>query len=453
MSDMHRREFIKRTSVAGLGVLATSPGVASFIPGKARSPNETVRVAIIGVNGRGGVHAKNFALLPNSEVAYVCDVDANVIKKGVDMTKGQAREVRTVSDFRRVLDDKSVDAVSMATPDHWHAPMTLLALQAGKHVFLEKPSGHNPREDELLMEAARKHTQLHVQLGTQRRSAPHFFEAIQLIKDGAIGKPYLARCWYANTRASIGRGKPAPVPAGLDYELWQGPAPHTPYRDNVIHYNWHWFTRWGTGEICNNGTHEIDVARWLLGVDYPTSVSSAGGRFHFDDDWEFTDTQDTTFTFDDKKVIAWHGQSCNGQPLFGRGRGTLILGSGGSLLIDQDGYIQADLKGKPVKDAAKVAVDTTTKRETDALNRISDDPLTELHMRNFLDAIRTGAKLNAPIEDGAKTGLLCHLGTIAQQTGRKLRIDPKNGHILGDADAAKLWSRSYEPGWVPAVAS
>jgi predicted dehydrogenase len=377
-------------------------------------------------------------------VAYICDVDADVLPKGLDAAKAQKERPRTAGDFRRILDDKNVDALAMSTPDHWHAPMTLLALQAGKHVYLEKPSGHDAHEDELLMQAARKYDKLHVQLGTQRRSAPHFFEAIAALKDGVIGRTYLARAWYANTRQPIGKGKVAPVPSNLDYELWQGPAPRTPYRDNVIHYNWHWFTRWGTGEICNNGTHELDVARWLLGVDYPMTVVSAGGRFHADDDWQFPDTQDTTFTFEGDKVVSWHGQSCNGLALFNRGRGTFILGTGGSMIIDQDGYVIMDLKQKIVKDAAQAA-------KTDALNTVGDDHLTELHMANFVDAIRTGAKLNAPIADGAKTGLLCHLGTIAQQTGRKLRIDPKTGHILGDAEAMKRWGRTYEPGWAPKV--
>jgi len=440
MSDMHRREFIKKTSV-GLGVLATARGLSTLTRVR-HSANEKVRVAVIGVNGRGVVHARNFATLENSEVAYICDVDTNVIQKAIDATKAQAKAPRAIQDFRRALDDKSVDAVAMATPDHWHAPMTLLALQAGKHVYLEKPSGHNPREDELLMDAARKYP-LKIQLGTQRRSAPRFFEALQAINEGAIGKAYQALTWYANSRSPIGRGKIVPVPANLDYELWQGPAPRTPYRDNVIHYNWHWFHRWGTGEICNNGTHEMDVARWFLGVDYPTSVSSVGGRYHADDDWEFPDTQDATYEFEGGKTIVWHGQSCNGIPLFGRGRGTMFLGTAGNMIIDQDGYLISDLKNKVMKDV--------TARATDALNTVGDDKLTEYHMKNFLDAVRTGVKLNAPIEDGAKTGLLCHLGTIAQQTGRKLRIDPKSGHILDDAEASKQWARTYAPGWAPTV--
>ncbi|HEV8598456.1 MAG TPA: Gfo/Idh/MocA family oxidoreductase [Gemmatimonadales bacterium] len=436
-----RRDFVKTTAAAGLFMAGRQPGPLFVLNG---SPSEKVLVGVIGVNSRGIVHAQNFAKLANSQVAYICDVDSSVTGKAVAAAgKGQTAAVKVSGDFRRVLDDKTVDAIAIATPDHWHAPMTILALQAGKHVYLEKPSGHDPREDELLIDAVRKYP-LQVQLGTQRRSGPRFFEAIQAVKDGAIGRPYLARAWYANTRRGIGKGAPAPVPANLDFELWQGPAPRTEYRDNIVHYNWHWFTRWGTGEICNNGTHEIDVARWILGVDYPTSVYSIGGRYHFEDDWEFPDTQEAVFEFEGGKSIIWHGQSCNGLPMHGRVRGTSILGTAGSLVIDQDGWVISDLKNKPVKESVAAA-------QGDALNPTGDDALTELHMQNFLAAIRTGAVLSAPIADGAKTGLLCHLGTIAQQTGRKLSTDPKSGRILGDEAAAKLWSRSYAPGWAPAV--
>jgi predicted dehydrogenase len=438
-----RRDFIKTSAAAGLGVAigANRPGPLFAFGG---SPNEKVRVAVIGVNGRGVVHAQNFAKLAHSEVAYICDVDSNVIGKAVKAAgASQTAAIKVIGDFRRALDDKTVDAISIAAPDHWHAPMALLAMKAGKHVYLEKPSGHDPHEDELLMEAVKKY-RVNVQLGAQRRSGPRFFEALQAVKDGVIGKPYQARTWYANTRTGIGKGKVVPVPPNLDFELWQGPAPRSEYRDNIVHYNWHWFTRWGTGEICNNGTHEVDVARWFLGVDYPTSVYSNGSRNHFDDDWQFPDTQEAIWDFEGGKTIVWQGQSCNGLPTMGRGRGTSILGTGGNLVIDQDGWVITDLKNRKVKESV-------AETKGDALNTTGDDALTELHMANFLDAIRTGAKLNLPIEDGAKTGMLCHLGTIAQQTGRKLTIDPRTGRIVGDPEAAKLWSREYAAEWTPSA--
>ncbi len=436
---MKRRKFLRTASAAGLGLVA-SPRLASWLP----SANEQVVVAVMGLNGRGTVLARTFAQATNAAVAYVCDVDSQVLAKAVAaLAAVPSRPPQGLGDFRRALEDKAVDALVIAAPDHWHTPAAILALQAGKHVYLEKPCGHNAREGELLVDAQRRYRRL-VQMGTQRRSSPRAMEAIQAIKDGVIGRPYLARAWYANTRASIGRGKEAPVPAGLDYELWQGPAPRTPYHDNVIHYNWHWFRRWGTGEICNNGTHEIDVARWALGVDYPTRVTSVGGRYHFADDWEFTDTQEAGFEFEGQKAIVWQGLSCNGFATQGRSRATSVQGTGGSMVLDQDGYTVYDLQNKVVKQSVAQA-------SGDPLATSGDDQLTALHIANFVEAVRTGVALHQPIEEGAKSVLLCHLGNIAQWTGRALRTDPASGRISGDAEAMKLWQREYAPGWAPVV--
>src|SRR5438309_2597233 len=319
---MKRRKFLKTASAAGLGLVAPRR-LAFLVP----RPSEQVVVAVMGLNGRGAVLARTFARAAYAEVAYVCDVDSLVLAKGVSaVASAQSKAPKGLGDFRKALEDKAVDALVIAAPDHWHTPAALLAMQAGKHVYVEKPCGHNPREGELLVEAQQKHQRV-VQMGTQQRSAPRSIEVVQAIREGAIGQPYLARVWYANTRATIGRGKVAPVPANLDYELWQGPAPHTPYRDNVIHYNWHWFRRWGTGEICNNGTHEIDVARWALGVEYPMRVTSSGGRYHFEDDWEFPDTQAVSFEFEGGRQIVWEGTSCNGFPTANKPRGTSIHGT------------------------------------------------------------------------------------------------------------------------------
>jgi predicted dehydrogenase len=441
--DITRRDFIERAGAVGLGAAFAGRLTAPVLGARPRrSANEKIVVAVVGLNGRGMVHAQNFSKLPNSQVAYLCDVDSAVLGKASKaMTTGPSP--KAIEDFRRALDDKDVDVVSIATPDHWHTPMAILALKAGKHVYLEKPSGHNPREGELLVAAQRRYAK-HVQQGSQQRSTPRTIEALQMLRDGAIGTPYLVRGWYANTRGTIGTGKPAPVPSTLNYELWQGPAPRTPYRDNVVHYNWHWFRRWGTGEICNNGTHEIDIARLALGVDYPTSVTSTGGRYHFKDDWEFPDTQEVTYEFGGAKTIIWQGASCNGLKPFDRGRGTVTFGPNGSLLLDRDGYIQYDVKQKVVKQSLEP-------KQGNGVDLTADDAATSQHMDNLLDAIRTGAALRAPIADGAKSVTLCHLGNIAQYTGRKLRVNPEDGHIVGDAEAMKYWSRSYAPGWAPTV--
>jgi predicted dehydrogenase len=434
-----RRAFIKSATASGLGMILAGHAAPLFAAGR----RETLVVGVMGLNGRGIVHARGLARMKDVELAYICDVDSDVLAKSMAaIVKDGPTNAKPLGDFRRMLEDKNVHGIVIATPDHWHTPAAILAMKAGKHVYVEKPCGHNPHEGELIVTAQKKYGKV-VQMGTQQRSHDRSIEVIRAIHDGAIGETYLARAFYANTRGSIGHGKPAPVPANLDYALWQGPAPQVPYRDNVIHYNWHWFWHWGTSEVCNNGTHEIDVARWALGVDFPTGVASVGSRKHFDDDWQFPDTQEVSYEFPGGKSIVWQGQSCNGKKTEGRSRGTIILGTKGSVVMDRDGYTIYDLKEKVVKESIGA--------KSDSLDLGADDLATQRHLENWLNSIRTGEKLNQPIEEGAKSVLLCHLGNIAQKTGHKLHTDRLNGHIIGDVDAAKLWKRDYEPKWAPVV--
>jgi predicted dehydrogenase len=405
----------------------------------APSPNDQVAAAVMGVHSRGNELAKAF-VRTGASVRYICDVDARAVEQTVaDVAAMQQQAPEGLADFRRALDDPSLDALVIAAPDHWHAPASLLALQAGKHVYVEKPCGHNPREGELLVEAQRRYGKV-VQMGNQQRSAPESIEAIQRIREGVIGRPYYGRAWYGNTRGSIGRGRPAAVPDWLDYALWQGPAPRTPYRDNVVHYNWHWFWIWGTGEICNNGTHEIDVCRWALGVDYPSKVTSAGGRYHFDDDWECPDTQIASFEFAGGATITWEGRSCNGRPIENRGRGASLHGTAGTAIIDRSGYVIYDNENNEI--ARRIRGETV-----DALDTRGGGTLTDLHIANFQDAIRGEAEPRAPILGGHKSQLLCHLGNIAQRTDGSLHCDPQTGRIVSTNGAQELWSREYEPGW------
>jgi predicted dehydrogenase len=437
-----RREFLKSTAAAGLGAAATN-AFPSLVTGSAA---DKVVVAVIGLNGRGAVHAQNFGKhMKNTEVAYLCDVDSKVLAKAMAASSSGAKAPKAIGDFRRALDDKAVDVVSIAVPDHWHTPMAMLAMKAGKHVYLEKPTSHNPREAEWLDGAQRRYNRI-VQVGTQQRSSQRTIEALAAIKSGVVGTPYLTRAWYANNRVGIGKGKEAPVPSNLDYELWQGPAPRTPYHDNYIHYNWHWFRRWGTGEIHNNGTHEIDIARLTLGVGYPIAVTSAGGRAHFADDWEFPDSQEATFEFDGGKRIIWSSESCNATGTFDRGRGTATYGTGGTLVLDRDGYVIYDLKGKVVRQNIEP-------KRTNGTDVVGDDAATLRHMENFVAAIRSGEALRAPVSDAIKTNITCHLGNIAKFTGRTLRIDSTNGHVAGDERAMDYWLREYEPGWAPTLSA
>jgi len=431
----NRRTFIKTASagVAGATLLGATRGIAS--------PTNHLNAAIMGVHNRGGGLASAFARAEGCEVTHICDVDHRAVAKTIQSVANytEGNPPVGVEDFREVLDNPDVDILVIAAPDHWHTPATILALQAGKHVYVEKPASHNPREAELIVEAQQRYD-LVVQMGNQQRSSGESAQVIDAINQGMIGRPYYARAWYANSRGSIGTGQPAQVPEWLNYDLWQGPAPRTPFMDNRIHYNWHWFWHWGTGEICNNGTHEIDVCRWALGVDYPMRVKSAGGRYHFKDDWEFYDTQITSFDFEGDKTITWDGRSCNSRLVEGRGRGASIHGEHGTAVIDRNGYIVYDQDNNEIWKRTRTSGEAT-------MDIRGGGGLTDRHIANMLQSIRDGVPLNSPIREGQKSTLLCHLGNIAQKTGRTLECDPTNGQILGDEDAMKLWGRDYEPGW------
>ena len=441
-----RREFLKTGTAAGLGL-----GLAATLPSWLRSdpppgPSSRVRLAVVGTNSRGLDHIEAISGIDGTEIAYICDVEDGALAKGMSQAAKAGRDrPKAVKDFRRALDDKSVDAITIAAPDHWHTPMAILALAAGKHVYVEKPCSQNPHEGELLLRAIARYGRL-VQMGNQRRSFPNMQVAVREIRAGVIGRAYYAKAWYDNSRASIGRGSVVPVPPILDYELWQGPAPRRPYKSNLIHYNWHWFWHWGTGEACNNGTHEIDVCRWALGVDFPTRVTSTGGRYRFKDDWETPDTQVIGWDFGGEKSISWEGRSCNGFKTEGLSRGVYVYGTDGSALLEGNNYTVFDAANKLVKTLAdNPEADATNIRSASGIR------LDRLHVRNFVDAIRTGSPLSSPIEEGHRTVVLPHLGNIAQRVGRSLDCDATNGHILRDEEAMRLWRRDYEPGWEPAA--
>lgn len=431
-----RRDFLKTSALAGTG-LTLAPSFAFR-----GAPNEKVVLGVMGVNSRGLYLAEQFAKLKNAEVGFICDVDEVAMNKAIAaVEKITGKRPKGIKDVRQLLEVKDLDALAIAAPDHWHAPAAIMACQAGKHVYVEKPCAHNPAEGEMLVEAARKHNRL-VQMGSQRRSFPSLMEAMQSLREGVIGRVYFAKGWYVNNRKPIGVGKVAPVPAGLDFDLWQGPAPRREFKDNLVHYNWHWFWHWGTGEALNNGTHEIDVMRWGLGVDFPTKVSSGGGRFAYKDDWETPDTQTITFEFPNNTAMTWEGRSCNNFPVEGAGRGTIFYGERGSMVIPGGAaYKIYDEKNKVVKEV-------TSSAKADAANTVSATGDQDAqHLLNFVEAVREQAKLNAPILEGHKSTLLPQLGNIAYRVGRVLNCDPTNGHILNDKEASKLWSREYEKGW------
>jgi len=266
---MTRREFLDGAvaGAAGLAISSTAKSYAQII-----GSNNRLNFAVIGLNGRANAHLSSLkANKANARISHVCDVESNILKKfAIDTQTEMGEAPATENDFRNLLTLKEIDAITIATPDHWHAPMAIAALRAGKHVYVEKPCSHNPAEGAMLIEAQKKTGKL-VQMGSQQRSSPHTIEIVDKIHNGLIGRAYFAKAWYSNVRKSIGTGKEVPVPPQLDWDLFQGPAPRQAYKDNVQPYNWHWFKTWGTGESLNNGTHEVDVCRWALGVDYPTA--------------------------------------------------------------------------------------------------------------------------------------------------------------------------------------
>jgi predicted dehydrogenase len=423
--EMHRRHFLGSAAALAAGTLARSSA--------ASGAQEKLVVGVMGMGGRGTTLATGFERLPGVEVAYVCDVDRQRVERAaqaVEQVEGKPPKV--VGDFRRILDDKDVDVLVIAASNHWHAPAAILGCSAGKHVYVEKPCSHNPHEGELMVAAARKHDR-RVQMGNQRRSREKIIEGIQAVREGIVGRVYLARSWYNNNRPSLGRGQETAPPEHLDYELWQGPAPRRPYRDNVIHYNWHWFWHWGNGELGNNGVHTIDVCRWGLGVDYPVHVTSSGGRYQFQDDQETPDTHVVAFDFPDRKTITWTGLSCNRHRPEVAGAVAAFHGEKGTVLIMEDGYLVLDEQDKEIR------------RERGGRGGEAE------HLANFVEAIRSGAPLNSEIEEGHQSTLLCHLGNIAHRTGRSVKCDPHNGRILDDAAGMRLWQREYASGWEPRV--
>jgi predicted dehydrogenase len=409
--------FSRRTLLGAAGAgLILLPSRSSHA-----APSERVRVGVIGLRNRGYDHAMLFASNPGAEVVAVCDVDDSMFArpiKAVESAAGKAPRIE--KDFRKLLDDKSIDAVTVATPDHWHGLMTVLACQAGKDVYVEKPISHNVVEGRRMIEAARKYRRV-VQVGTQRRSAPSAADAIEQLKRGAIGKVGMARAWIHQKRTNIGKEQPGPVPPGVDYAMWQGPAPDRPFYKNRLHYNWHWFWNWGTGELGNNGIHGVDIARWGLGVDAPIAVSSGGGKYVFDDDQEVPDTQITTWTFP-TACLVWEHRMWSRHPAEGSSFGIAFYGEKGTLIIGEKGWRIEDGDGS---------------KSTNPDHRIE-----ARHAQNFLDCIKTRESPNADIETGHLSTRLCLLGNIAFRIGRTLTFDPGR-EAFHDAEANGLLSREY----------
>lgn len=417
---MDRRQFLAASAALTTAVVSRS---------HSESAAETLTVGVMGVRGRGRGLAAGFAAMPDVHVAYLCDVDESVIpdtSKKVEAAQGKAPQA--ITDFRKMLDDQGVDAIVIATPDHWHALATVLACQANKHVYVEKPASHNYAEGQRMIEAARKYRRV-VQHGTQSRSGEHYQAAIDFLHQGKLGRVLLAKAINNQKRANIGKAQDGPVPTGVNYDMWLGPSPQRPFNPNRFHYNWHWFWDYGTGDIGNDGVHQLDIARWGLGVELPLAISCSGSKLYFDDDQQTPDTQTVIYEYPQCQLIyemrLWtpyleHGFT-NGNVFYGE-KGVMVLSHTGWKVF-WEGHEPGPSMGSSERDLA--------------------------HRRNFVDCIKAGTpeKLNAEIEKGHLSSALCHFGNIAYRVGRRLRFDPSNQAFLDDPQATQLLTREYRSPW------
>lgn len=442
-----RRSFITNTILGGAAVAMSSSvmGMPASSYRRIIGANDRINVAIAGLGRRLGAFYEPIAIKEaNVNLLYLCDVMESQRTQALqNFSKHINYKPKLENDIRKVIQDPKLDALINATPDHWHAPGSIMALHAGKNVFVEKPCSHNMNENELLVQAAKKYNKV-VQMGNQQRSSDHTIEIIKEIHNGIIGTPYKAVAFYNNARGEVPIQKSAPVPQGLDWDLWQGPAPRREYTSESWDYNWHWYGwEYGTAEAGNNGTHELDIARWALNVDFPLHVEVEAGKRHFvNDGWEMYDTMEATFRFSGDKIIKWDGKSRNAYDAYGGdGRGTIIYGSEGTVFVNREKYILYDRSGKIIKSSKLKSSEGGT-----ALGGGGD--MTTAHVMNFFDAIRGKAKLNAPIEDASISMAMVHYSNIAFRIGKGFAIDDQTGTMF-DRDAMKLWSRNYAPGWEP----
>ena len=451
---MDRRSFLI-SSAAALSASASAFG----------NPSDTVRVAVLGTGDRSRDHIKSLSALDNVQVVAICDVDDARLARCVKQLQGLNKpEPKTYKDVRKILEDKSIDAVTIASPNHWHTLMTIWACQAGKDVYVEKPCSHNMFEARQIVAAARKYNRM-VQQGSQIRSSVAVQEAVKQMRDGLIGDIYLSRGLCFKYRPSIGRAPVEPVPAGVDYDLWTGSSPVHQFTRNRFHYNWHWFWDTGNGDLGNQGIHQVDVARWGLGVKYPTKVSAIGGHFMFDDDQETPNTLNCAFEFNEGgkhqmmefEVRHWYTNgeaSVHDRPRpaaanrptpppsdespNASARGPRPLNSIGNLFYGSKGYLAVD-------SYSSYKSWLGPQEEPGPANGKGGD-----HFANFFEAVRTRKReiLHAEIEEGAISTTLVHLANISYRLGRTLHFDAATYSVTGDSEANKMFTRAYRKPFV-----
>ena len=441
-SELSRREFLGTGVKGALSVAAAGGGLAISSPRRVLGANDRVRVAICGVRGRGFDHVKFASQIPNVEIAAICDVDENIWRKrSADMEKRNIpKPASYYTDVRKLLEDKSIDAVSVATPNHWHCLIGIWACQAGKDVYVEKPCSHNWWEGRQLVRAAQKYNRI-VQHGTQSRSAPSAREAVQKIHDGLIGEAYLARGLCYKWRDTIGHAPVQPVPAGVHYDLWTGPAPAHDFTENRFHYKWHWFWDYGNGDLGNQGVHQLDVARWGLGLKFPNKISALGGHFMFDDDQQTPNTLNCAFQYDlpggkrrmiEFEVRHWitNREAEIGSAKMGGEKGD--VNTYGDIFYGSKGYLAMGNE-----DMFNPYLSWLGKEQTPGPSHGPEDGH---HYANWIDCVRSRKQedLHAPIEEGHISATLMHLANASYRLGRTLNFDPETEQVIGDGEANRL---------------
>ena len=432
---MRRRNFLKSTS----GALIGSASLRNVTAKSNISANDKVSIAMMGVRGRGTWLTRYFSALPEVDIPYICDVDPSVVGPATEVIETKkGKTPKLVDDIRYVLDDQSIDAVIIATPIVWHSAATILACEAGKDVYVEKPVSHNIREGRLAVEAARRNDRI-VQVGTQRRSSNGTNRFIDYVQSGKIGRLLMAKIWNVQMRSNIGHKSDEPVPADINYDNWTGPVTMLPFNRNRFHHKYNWNWHYGAGDIANDGSHWLDLGLWALDLGHPSEVSGMGRKLFFDDDQETPDTQNATYKYKDK-VLMYEQRLWNPYMMDNSQCGIAVYGTEGYATFSEDNgesFKVFDQKGKLAHLEFEASESKWTPWELNG----------ESHYQNFINCIRSRQKPNADIEVGHMAASLCHLGNIVARTGRTIHFDSTTETITGDADANRLVSGNYRKHW------
>jgi predicted dehydrogenase len=437
--ELSRRDFLSHSTKTAASVAAVGAVLGSTIPKTVLGANDRINIAVVGINGRGRNHYEEWCKIPGVFVKTLCDPDSRLFPERVaDVEKMQGKKPQTVTDMRKVLEDKDIDAISVATCDHWHALATIWGCQAGKHVYVEKPVSHNISEGRKMIEAARRYNRI-VAVGMQNRSIKGVQEAIKFLHEGKLGDIYMAKGLCFKPRDTIGKELDAQVPEGLDYDLWLGPAQWRPYNPQYVHYKWHWFWDFGCTDLGNQGPHQMDIARWgLRKREHPKQVKCVGNKFAFNDDQQTPNTQMATFEYEDGKIIQFEVRGLYTNAEDGIIIGNLFYGTEGWMHLDGDKW--TTFFGRKNEPGPSYAGEGDVADPTNLAGSGGS-----AHFWNFIDALRANdwTKLNADILEGHMSTALCHMANISNRVGRELHVNVYAENFIENDEANSLLTRDY----------